>query len=152
MTGKAQSLLGKIFTGAYGLLRDSLSDQDAAMLLNTLIQWLIQLCNSGAPKVVIKKLCSALVSYYLRPSGVWKQCIRHLVLCMNDGEVIPVTSMYQRPPTSSVVPSLTLNSTLAILWFARSLAEEVGKAYSSSLQTYASSIWRWSFEVLTMTI
>ena len=92
--------------------------------------------------MVIKKLCSALVSYYLRPSGVWKQCIRHLVLCMNEREVIPLTSMDHRPSTSSVVPSLGLNSTLAILWFARSLAEEVGKAYSASLQTYASSIWR----------
>ena len=129
-------------TRAYEISRDSLNDQDAALLLNTLIQWLIQLCNSGASKVVIKKLCAALVSYYLRPSGVWKQCIRHLVLCMNDGEVIPVTSMDHRPPTSSVVPSLSPNSTLAILWFARTLAEEVGKAYSSSLQTYESSSWR----------
>ena len=92
--------------------------------------------------MVIKKLCSALVSYYLRPSGVWKQCIRHLVLCMNEREVIPLTSMDHRPSTSSVVPNLGLNSTLAILWFARSLAEEVGKAYSASLQTYASSIRR----------
>ena len=117
-----------------------MNDQDAAALLNTLIQWLIQLCNSGAAKVVIKKLCAALVSYYLRPSGVWKQCVRHLVLCMNEGEVIPVTSMDHRPPTSTVVPGLSLKSTLAILWLVRSLAEEVGKAYSASLQTYGSSM------------
>ena len=134
MTGEIHACL-KDACQSLQAARDTLSDEDAAVLLNTLIQWLIQLSITAAPKIIIKKLCSALVSYYLRPSGLWKQCTRHLVLCLNEGQVVTVQSMGTSPPTSSVVPNLSLNSVLALLWFTRSLAEEVGRAFSSSLQT-----------------
>ena len=74
--------------------------------------------------MVTRKLCAALVSYYLRPSGVWQQPMRHLVTCLKGGDVVP-SSHLDQISLSSMLPNLNLSSTLAILWFSRGLAEEV---------------------------
>lgn len=69
---------------------ESLSDEDASQLLDRLITWLIRLINVGDSRPILKKLCGALVSYYLRPSGPWNRCIRHLILSLHVGKPVSV--------------------------------------------------------------
>lgn len=115
---------------------NSLSDADAISLLDRLIEWLIRLVNTGESQLVVRKLCSSLIAYYLRPSVIWNQCIRHLVLSLNEGRVVPSNSLTQGPKTGPVAAKLSLPCLLAILWFAGSLVEEVGKANAASIQTH----------------
>lgn len=104
-------------------------------LLDRLIEWLIRLINAGESQLVIRKLCSSLIAYYLRPAGRWKQCIRHLVLSFNEGRVVPSNTLAQRPKTDSLAAKLSLPCLMAVLWFAGGLVEEVGKTNAASIQT-----------------
>ncbi|KAF6223554.1 hypothetical protein HO133_000397 [Letharia lupina] len=115
---------------------NSLSDADATLLLDRLIEWLIRLVNAGESQLVIRKLCSSLIAYYLRPAGRWKQCIRHLVLSFNEGHVIPSDTLSQGPETGPVAAKLSLPCLMATLWFAGGLVEEVGKTNTTSIQTH----------------
>ena len=116
--------------------RNSLSDADAISLLDRLIESLVRLLNAGDSQRVIRKLCSSLVTYYLRPAVTWKQCIRHLVLSFNEGRAVPNATVTQGPETGPVAAKLGLPCITAILWFAGALVEEVGKACAVSMQTY----------------
>ena len=70
------------------------------------------------------------------------------MLCLNEGDVVPSNILDQGPPISSILPNLSLSSTLAILWFSRGLAEEV-KASAPGLETYGPTSWDRSFDLLT---
>lgn len=118
------------------ITRDSLSDADAISLLNRLIESLVGLVNAGDSHRVIRKLCSSLTAYYLRPAVAWKQCIRHLVLSFNEGRAFPNVTNNQAPETGLVAANLSLRCLKAVLWFAGGLVEEVGKADPASMQTY----------------
>ena len=115
--------------------RDSLSDADAISLLDRLIEWLIRLLNVGESQLVIRKLCSSLVAYYLRPAGRWKQCVRQLALSLHQGFVVPSGTLSQGPKTGTVAAQLSPPCLIAILWFAGGLVEEVGKTNVASIQT-----------------
>jgi len=116
---------------------DSLNEADATQLLYRLVEWLIQFSNSQESALVVRKLCSALIAYYLRPSGPWKQCIRHLLVSFNAGQPIPFDQLSaQRSPTSSLVDTLNHTQRQAILWFASGLVEEVNRVDSASIQSY----------------
>lgn len=105
-------------------------------LLDRLIEWLIRLVNAGESQLVVRKLCSSLIAYYLRPEGRWKQCIRHLVLSFSEGQVVPTNTLAQEPKTGPLAAKLSLPCLMAILWFAGGLVEEVGKTSGASIQTY----------------
>lgn len=113
-----------------------MSDGDAISLLDRLIESLIRLIEAGESQLVIRKLCSSLVAYYLRPADVWKQCIRQLVLSFREGRVIPSTTLGEGPNTGLAAAELRQPCLLAILCFAGGLVEEVGKSNATSILTY----------------
>lgn len=116
---------------------NSLKEADATQLLYRLVEWLVQFTKSQESTLVIRKLCSALIAYYLRPSGAWKRCIRHLLVSFNAGQPIPFDQLSaQRTPISSLFNTLNGTQRQAILWFASGLVEEVNKADSASIQSY----------------
>lgn len=100
------------------------------------MEWLIRLVNAGESQLVIRKLCTSLIAYYLRPAGRWEQCVRHLVLSFNEGRVIPSNTLTQAPKTGPAAADLSVPCLMATLWLAGGLAEEVGKASAISIQTY----------------
>ena len=116
-------------------IRDSLSDADAVSLLDRLIEWLIRLLHVGDPQLVIRKLCSSLIAYYLRPTGKWSQCVRQLALSLHQGRVVPSGTLTQGPETGAVAAQLSPSCLIALLWFAGGLVEEVGKTNIASIQT-----------------
>lgn len=115
----------------------SLNEADATQLLYRLLEWLIQLVNAKESTLVIRKLCSALIAYYLRPSGPWNQCIRHLIVSLNAGQPIPFDQLTaQQSTTSSIIDTLNAAQIQPTLWFATGLVEEVNKADNASIQNY----------------
>lgn len=116
---------------------ETLNETDAAQLLTRLIEWLIQFAKAQEPALILRKLCSALVAYFLRPSGPWQQCIRHLLLSFNAGQPIPRNQLDSDEfSTSSLIDTLDGAQLKPILWFATGLVEEVNKADSASIQNY----------------
>ena len=113
-----------------------MSEDDAISLLDRLIEWLIRLVNARDSQLVIRKLCSSLIAYYLRPLGRWKQCIRHLVLSFNEGHVVNSNTLAQDTKLGPVAVKLSQSCLMTILWFTAGLVEEVGKINAASIQTY----------------
>lgn len=115
---------------------NTLSAEDAAALLQRLLTWLIQLVHAGERPFVIRKLCSALVAYFLKPSTSWKRCLRHLLSCFAAGRVVGPDELSRFPSSHELLIQLNTLQLKTTLWFATALVEEVGKTSSKTSQTY----------------
>ena len=118
--------------------RNSLSEEDAASLFDRLISWLVRLVEATEKPLVLRKLCTSLVAYFLRPSVSWDHCIRHLICCFSVGNVVSSQSLSQYPSTAELVSKLNHLQRMTILWFCVCLIEEVGKTNAASAMTYES--------------
>ncbi|KAK4249639.1 hypothetical protein C7999DRAFT_39301 [Corynascus novoguineensis] len=116
------------------LNRDStgLSEDDAKNLLENIISWTIQSLADGAGNFVIKKLCTALVTFFMHFSHLWPNCIRHFIHCLDLGRGVPVDSLDDALPTDVLVSKLDRRKLRVAIWFATSFVEEVGKTDMSA--------------------
>lgn len=114
--------------------RESLSDDDAKSLLQTLLGWLVQFVQSHEGPLVMRKLCSTLVVYFLQFSASWTRCVKHLLYCLCMGRVVPYDALKEAPETSNLVQNITDKKATIVLWFASNLVEEVGKTDSNSMK------------------
>ena len=114
--------------------RKSLSDTDAQVLLQTLIGWLIRRLENGEGALVVRKLCSTLVAYFLQFSSVWTKCVKHLMYCLCSGLATPYRNLEDSPEDLIQVHTLTPDQAIIVFWFASSLVEEVGKTDSNSMK------------------
>ena len=120
------------------MFRDTLKDEDRGPLLHRLLQWFAIRVNAGEGPLVVRKLCTALVAYFLRPKISWDRCLLHLVCCMHRGDAVGYEQLMSNygKDSSKVLLGLNESQLLAALWFAVSLVEEVGKTSSASIQTF----------------
>ncbi|KAI0115812.1 armadillo-type protein [Nemania sp. FL0031] len=139
----AQSLLARPgdnikFFGALTIIvklnTESLSDDDALSVLRNLITWLINSLGDGSGPIVIRKLCSALVAYYIHYSHTWSKCIRHLIHSLDHNAVVPIEEGAGSLPLERVIPELSTQKFMAASWFAAALAEEIEKVDTKSTQ------------------
>lgn len=114
---------------------DSLGAPDSAALLDRLLQWLARLANAGEGALVLRKLCSTLVTYFFRPSVNWDHCVRHIVDYMITGDVLVLENVSAMGTLGSVLSNMTPLKITVILWLASTLVEEVGKTNPNSVQT-----------------
>ncbi|KAL2068336.1 hypothetical protein VTL71DRAFT_16434 [Oculimacula yallundae] len=119
----------------------SLSEEDAQALLQTLIGWLIRCLNGSESALVVRKLCSTLVAYFLQFSSSWEKCIKHMMLCLCANEALPYAAMDDSHDTNSMVETIStlearnsIPKSMALFWFAATLVEEVGKTDSNSMK------------------
>ena len=98
-----------------------------------MVQHLLRLTPQSGP-LALKKLCSALVVFFLRFPSSWRLCIRHLVACFSHGAVVPLESVNQSPETSEFPVWLGADEVIAILWFSTTLVDEVGKIDPSNIK------------------
>lgn len=115
--------------------RESLSPLDAKALLEQLVNWLIRHADPMAGPLVVRKLCSTLVVYFLHFSSLWPNCIKHLIHSLCIGEAAPLGSLDRNPDTMALVERLTPPKASAALWFCTALAEEVGKTDTNHIKT-----------------
>ncbi|KAG4442578.1 hypothetical protein IFR05_001908 [Cadophora sp. M221] len=121
----------------------SLSEEDAQALLQTLIGWLIRCLNGSESALVVRKLCSTLVAYFLQFSSSWENCVKHLMLCLCTNEALPYVALENSQDTASMVENISGSKTsnsvpkaVALFWFAATLVEEVGKTDSNSMKQH----------------
>lgn len=95
--------------------------------MENIIGWTIQSLADGAGNFVIKKLCTALVTYFMHFSHLWPNCIRHFIYCLDLGQGTPVDSLDNALPTDVLVGKLGPQKLKVAIWFATSFVEEVGK-------------------------
>lgn len=112
----------------------SLSKDDADEVLRQLISWLILSLRRSSSPLVIRKLCSTLVVYFLNFLAAWTRCIRYLVLCLLAGEAVDIVNVENAPETSLLVQSLAPEDFSAALCFSALLAEEVGKTDGNNIK------------------
>jgi hypothetical protein len=60
----------------------TLSGDDALQLLSALIKWLLESLEDGSGALVVRKLTSALATFFLHFHRLWTPCVRHLVFCL----------------------------------------------------------------------
>ncbi|KAL2259043.1 hypothetical protein VTK26DRAFT_7407 [Humicola hyalothermophila] len=116
------------------LNRDSagLTEDEIKGLLPNIIGWTVQSLADGAGTFVTKKLCSALVAYFIHYSHLWPSCVRHFLYCLDLGRGTPVDSLDDALATDILVAKLDRQKLRAAIWFATSFVEEVGKTDMST--------------------
>ena len=83
---------------------------------------------------MVRKICSTLVAYFLQFSASWTRCIKHLLYCLSSGQIVPYEALDDAPATAVMIQSLSNEKAIAIIWFATTLVEEVGKTDSNSMK------------------
>lgn len=78
------------------------------------------------------KLCSALSTFFIHFSRLWKQCIRHLVQCLDIGRCIPVREFDDGVPVWMAANGLSWNKIQAVICFASDLADNVERTDANS--------------------
>lgn len=84
--------------------------------------------------MVVKKLCSVLVAYFMHFSESWTRCVKHIILSLSASQAIPYDAIDGAPDTADLVEGLSDANLLAIFWFSTALVEEVGKTDSASMK------------------
>jgi hypothetical protein len=106
------------------------------VLCTKLVGWLVRLINEDAPPLVVKKLCSTLVVFFIRFAEAWTDCIRHIVCCLAAGRAGPVEEFADMPPSAQLLASMKPSAKLAALWFTAILVEEVGKVDTKNIKNH----------------
>ncbi|RDW70210.1 putative importin 13 protein [Coleophoma crateriformis] len=112
----------------------SLTEEEARGLLQNLINWLIQSLEAPGGPLVVKKLCSVLVAYFMHFSESWTQCVKHIILSLSANNGVPYDAVDSALDTANLMEGLSDAKLLAIFWFSTALVEEVGKTDSASMK------------------
>ncbi|KAL8907382.1 MAG: hypothetical protein Q9207_001432 [Kuettlingeria erythrocarpa] len=117
---------------------DVLEVEDRVPLLHRLLHWITLSVRFEKGPLVIRKLCTSLVAYFLRPTVSWHRCMLHLLYCFNAGDAVTSEQLMSSPDKDAarIVPSLGREQLLASIWFAVNLIEDVGKTNPASLLTH----------------
>ncbi|MCJ1247252.1 hypothetical protein MMC30_004466 [Trapelia coarctata] len=110
--------------------------RDTTALLVRLLTWLVQLTSGNEGALVVRKLCSALVAYFLQPAAAWTFCIRHILSCFQANSAVSEDSVKQTQLSTEQIYQLDTSKVTTALWFAISLVEEAGKIGFDSIQTH----------------
>lgn len=104
----------------------TLAEDDAKQLLLSLINWFVRSLTNGSMALVIRKLASALVTFFVHFSRLWPDCVHHLLYCLDMGHAVPRDES-ETSPTSDLLSSLSESSFLAAIWFITALVEDVSR-------------------------
>ncbi|KAG7136522.1 Importin beta-like protein like [Verticillium longisporum] len=105
----------------------SLSNVDASELLQNMIRWLHASLTDGSGTMVVRKLTSALVAFFIHFPNLWPDCIRSLCVSMSSSSPWPVELAAVPPEMSTILWDVDSRKLQTVLWFAGTLVEEAGK-------------------------
>jgi hypothetical protein len=106
---------------------ESIESGDAQLVLQNLVGWLLKSLENGSGVIVIRKLCSALVTHYIHFSHLWPVCLRDVLYCLHVNSIEALEDGKNSPPAEQIIQALTPQKSVVAIWFATSLAEEVEK-------------------------
>lgn len=83
--------------------------------------------------MVLKKMCSTLVTFFIRSPSLWQNPLLHLAASFQQGDVVsdPVPSDGVRAIVD-ILPSLSAQQLIVLMWFSATLAEDVAKVDSNT--------------------
>ncbi|KAH7349545.1 armadillo-type protein [Plectosphaerella cucumerina] len=108
---------------------ETLQQGDALELLANLLGWLRTSLVNGAGTMVVRKLTSALVTFFLHFPSLWRHCVQDLCAALSPGNTRPPVQGSTGLDRLGVLDSHRLR---VILWFSSALVEEVGKIDSNT--------------------
>lgn len=116
--------------------RATLDEQNAQAVLQRLIFWLVKSVENDDSQMVIRKLCSTLVAYFVKASARWERPLFHLICSFRQGDAVPADDVKAANISIELLlPTLTTKQPQGLYWFAGALADEIGKMeYSGSAQ------------------
>lgn len=112
-----------------------LDHENVSGLLNRLLYWLIRLVNQGDGALVLRKLCTALVAYFLHPLSRWDSCVKQIICSFALGDIAPPQTLASYASVDETLRKLNKLQVRTILWFSASLAEEASKGTPGSQRT-----------------
>ncbi|KAE9568261.1 hypothetical protein CGMCC3_g15660 [Colletotrichum fructicola] len=110
----------------------SLDSNDASELLQNLVGWFVKSLDDGSGALVIRKLSSALVTFFLHFPTRWESCIRHLCWSLSEGAHLSQERISPTSDLSGLLQSLHPRKLQAALWFSGTLVDESSKVEMNS--------------------
>lgn len=80
----------------------------------------------------MQKLCTALITLFLRPTVTWAACLRHLIYSFLAGSNIPESDLPDTATLSDALILLKQHQLVSVLTLSSTLAEEASKLDSDS--------------------
>ncbi|KAF7561900.1 hypothetical protein G7046_g2239 [Stylonectria norvegica] len=105
----------------------SLTDDDANELLLCLIAWYLDSLGQGTGLFVVRKLSSALATFFLHFHRLWRRFVRHLVICLVSGRPSHLPLVEEGPDSNSLIQQLSSTQAQAALWVLSNVLEDVSK-------------------------
>ena len=105
--------------------------------------------------MVLRKICSTLVTYFIRSPTSWQHPLLHLAMSFEHGDAVQGPAPSDAVQTiTAILPALSEQQLMALMWFAATIAEDVGKVDSSTpsharLHTQMESIVKESHAILS---
>lgn len=109
----------------------ALAEDDARQLLQSLIGFLVRSLADGSGALVIRKLASALVTFFIHFPHLWPDCVHHLLYCFDAGRAVPRDEA-KNAPTSALLAGLDETRLMAAIWFITVFVEEIAKTEMKS--------------------
>lgn len=103
-------------------------------MLGNLIRKLILAIDHGSSPMVIKKICSALVTFFIQFPHAWVSPICHLAASLYEGQYAAPEPVGGAETTKAHLRNIGTMQFSAILWFAMVLVEEAGKTDANSIK------------------
>lgn len=120
------------FTIKFNHDSDNLQGGNDEGLFDKVMSRYVQLIEEKDSAMVIRKLCSALVAYYLRPKVTWDRIVMHLVERLAKAQNRfgnPVNEEF-----AELIQRLDDNQLFSMLWFVETLVHDLALVDTSSLQ------------------
>lgn len=105
----------------------SLGRNDANDLLMALIDWYLKSLGAQNGMLVVRKLSSALATFFLHFPHLWRHFVRHLSLCLLCDQARDYSSLQESVDASTVFEQLQPPQIQAVLWVLINVLEDVAK-------------------------
>lgn len=113
---------------------ESVTEDDIPILRDRLIGWIVNVASTTSSQMVIKKLCSTSVVFFLRFPESWQNCIRHVICSLCLGRVVLAEDLPKLPSSDHLLRKANNRSKITALWFSAILVEEVGKVDGKNIK------------------
>ncbi|RCI10987.1 hypothetical protein L249_5439 [Ophiocordyceps polyrhachis-furcata BCC 54312] len=105
----------------------TLSNDDATELLIRLIGWYIRSLMQADSLLVLKKLSSAIATYFIQFHYLWPCYLRHLVICLASSRSLSTKATLDTGDTTAALNSLCAKRLQAVIWVLTSVMEDVSR-------------------------
>lgn len=122
---------------AKNLSRNTLSEDDAQQLLTRLVEIYVRMAENNEKTMVLRKMSSTLVAYFLHKESKWVHCVKTLVASFSQHRFVQDTEIPADFEVSTILDQLSPSEVNATFLFCSSLVEETLKFDSKTLERYA---------------